>query len=272
MRVIKNIHNNISLCLDSKGNEVVAFGKGIGFKKPPYDLPIGSIERTFYNVDSTYVDMLLQIPEEIIEISTEIIDFANDLLNGRYSTNLIFTLADHICFSIKRYKQKIKISLPLAHEVKHMYPKEIAIGNFALKLIEKKLNVQLPADEAAVITLHVIEYGLNSENEACLLNNQTKIEKSVEIVEQCMSIKIDKEGFNYSRFASHMYYLLDRVEKNTSVKSDNKKLFINLIEEYPKTYECSKKISEALDVKLNDEELMYLMLHINRLSSREEVK
>ena len=37
MRVIRNINNNVALCLDGNGNEVVAFGKGIGFKKPPYD-------------------------------------------------------------------------------------------------------------------------------------------------------------------------------------------------------------------------------------------
>lgn len=272
MRVIKNIHNNISLCLDSKGNEVVAFGKGIGFKKPPYDLPITSVERTFYNVNPAYIDMLIQIPEEIIEISSLILDYANDMLNGMYSTNLIFTLADHICFSIKRYKENIHIKLPLVHEVKHMYPKEIEIGYYALALIKEYMHIELPKDEAAVITLHVLEYGLNCENEQGMLNNQTKIEKSVEIVEECMDVHINKEGFHYSRFASHMYFLLDRVQNNASVKSENKKMFRKLVEEYPKTYECSKKIAEILAVELNDEELMYLILHINRLSSREEMK
>ena len=43
MKVIKNINNNISLCLDSRNNEVVAFGKGIGFTKPPYDVPLSKI-------------------------------------------------------------------------------------------------------------------------------------------------------------------------------------------------------------------------------------
>ena len=46
MKVIKNINNNISLCLDSRNNEVVAFGKGIGFTKPPYDVPLSKIDRT----------------------------------------------------------------------------------------------------------------------------------------------------------------------------------------------------------------------------------
>ena len=31
MKVIKSINNNVSHCVDSKGREVVAFGKGIGF-------------------------------------------------------------------------------------------------------------------------------------------------------------------------------------------------------------------------------------------------
>ena len=47
MKVIKNINNNILLCLDSRNNEVVAFGKGIGFTKPPYDVPLSKIDRTF---------------------------------------------------------------------------------------------------------------------------------------------------------------------------------------------------------------------------------
>ena len=46
MKVIKNINNNISLCLDSRNNEVVAFGKGIGFTKPPYDVPVHSVTLT----------------------------------------------------------------------------------------------------------------------------------------------------------------------------------------------------------------------------------
>ena len=110
MRVIKNIHNNISLCLDSKGNEVIAFGKGIGFRKPPYDIPVSQIERTFYNANPILVDTLSQIPEAIIQVSTDIIDYANQLLNGKFNDNLIFTLADHIMFSMKRQKEHININ------------------------------------------------------------------------------------------------------------------------------------------------------------------
>ena len=269
MKVVKNIHNNISLCIDSKGNEVVAFGKGIGFMKPPYEVPIQKVERTFYNINPIYIDMLSQIPEEAINVSSQIIDYANKNLKGSFNENLIFTLADHITFSIKRLQENIHLDLPLIHEVKHMYPKEIQIGEYALKLIKEKLNVELPKQEAAVITLHVVDYRLKS----CIStgeSNQEKIERCTQIIEEYNGLKIDREGFNYSRFVSHMYYLLDRIANNTEVKTKNQKIFDQLVKEYPKTYDCAKKACRALEINPNDEELLYLILHINRLSSREE--
>ena len=72
MKVIKNINNNISLCLDSRNNEVVAFGKGIGFTKPPYDVPLSKIDRTFYDVDEEQLAVLKRIPEDVLEAAAEI--------------------------------------------------------------------------------------------------------------------------------------------------------------------------------------------------------
>ena len=73
MKVIKNINNNVSLCLDSNQNEVIAFGKGIGFTKPPYKIGLNKIERVYYDVEPTYVQMINDIPEQIIDISTKVI-------------------------------------------------------------------------------------------------------------------------------------------------------------------------------------------------------
>lgn len=117
--------------------------------------------------------------------------------------------------------------------------------------------------------MHVVDYGLKS----CIStgeSNQEKIERCTQIIEEYNGLKIDREGFNYSRFVSHMYYLLDRIANNTEVKTKNQKIFDQLVKEYPKTYDCAKKACRALEINPNDEELMYLILHINRLSSREE--
>ena len=48
MKVIKKINNNVALCLDGNQRELIAFGKGIGFKPIPYELTdLSVIERTY---------------------------------------------------------------------------------------------------------------------------------------------------------------------------------------------------------------------------------
>ena len=109
MKVIKNINNNISLCLDSRNNEVVAFGKGIGFTKPPYDVPLSKIDRTFYDVDEEQLAVLNRIPENVLEAAAEIVDLANEKMDNQFRENVVFTLADHIDFSVQRYRKNINI-------------------------------------------------------------------------------------------------------------------------------------------------------------------
>ena len=51
MKVVKKINNNVAICLDSNNCELVAFGKGIGFPKMPYEIQdLSLIDRTFYDL------------------------------------------------------------------------------------------------------------------------------------------------------------------------------------------------------------------------------
>lgn len=269
MRVVKNINNNVSLCIDSQGREVIAFGKGIGFTRPPYEVPLTMIQRTFYNVNQAYLGVIAQIPEEIIDVSTEIVDNANQQLGDRYSANVILTLADHIQFAIKRQHEQVHLKLPLLYEVKHLYPNEMKIGIAALALINNRLSIQLPEEEAASITLHLVDYG-NKEINPSSIKEKSKLTKVTEFIETQMNIKIDKTGFNYSRFATHMYYLFERIDTDKNISSENEKMFELLKVQYPKTYDCAIAIKNILNVEFNDEELLYLIIHINRLCSRED--
>ena len=84
-----------------------------------------------------------------------------------------------------------------------------------------------------------------------------------------MEIQIDKKGFNYSRFVTHMYYLLERLEMNEKLKTLNESMLDSLKEEYPKTYECALLVRTEMNVRLTKDELVYLILHINRICVRE---
>ena len=64
MRVIKKINNNVAVCLDGNNNELIAFGRGIGFKPTPYELTdLSVIERTYYGISPEYLGLLTEIPK-----------------------------------------------------------------------------------------------------------------------------------------------------------------------------------------------------------------
>lgn len=269
MKVVKNINNNVAICLDSKGREVVAFGKGIGFGKPPYDFPLGKIYKTFYNVDPSYISALSNIPEKVIEVASKIIDRASERTHNQYSSNVIITLADHIHFAIERNTKHIQLKLPLLYEIQYLYPIETQIGNEALQIIQRDLHVKLAKEESASIALHLIDNG-KSERLPSNKIESSRIETVTTFIEQSMHIHIDKSGFNYSRFVLHLYYLFERLNNDEHVFGESKEMLQTVQKQYPETVRCAQEIKQLIGMDFSDEELLYLAIHINRLCSREE--
>ena len=273
MKVIRCINNNVAICLDSTGKEVVAFGKGIGFKKPSYDVELSQIDRVYYNIDNSYISMINELPEDIIEISSIIVEKARESINNLSNANVVITLADHIDFCIKRYKKGIDVNMSLALDVEQLYEKEWQVGLYGINLIKKRLGVNLPKKEAAYIALHILNAEGNENNSASDENTDI-ISKITRIVEQSFNIVVDERDFNYSRFVSHIHYLIKRSKKTTTLSTSNIKLFETVKQQYPKVYECVCVIADLLKdsyhMTLSQEELLYLMLHVNRLCTREE--
>lgn len=274
MKVIKKINNNVALCLDNNQHEVVAFGSGIGFPKVPYELDdLSKISRTFYCVDHSYISMLEKIDERIVQVCMQITDYAKKTLPGILSSNVVFTLADHISFAIERLQKGIEIKIPLYYDLAHLYEKEVEVGKYGLRCIQQELRVYLPESEAYAIALHLINaQQMTEENRT--FDSEKIILQVTHIIEQYYNIRIKREDFNYSRFVSHMQYLLKRRDKEVSISTHNRQLFEDVKRSFPDIHDCVEDISkyfwDALHWKLNDEELLYLMLHINRLCTRED--
>lgn len=73
MKVTQKINNNVAVCIDGNGNELVAFGKGIGFPKIPYELTdLNQIEMTFYRINVHNFQLLKEISDGIFEVSAKI--------------------------------------------------------------------------------------------------------------------------------------------------------------------------------------------------------
>lgn len=275
MKVIKKINNNVAVCVDSQHHELIAFGKGIGFQKTPYELTdLSKIHRTYYGIDSRYLGLLETIPEDIFDISTKIVDFATIHIDKELSSNVVITLADHINFAIERYEKNMNFKMPISYDLKYLYENEMYVGQKGVDYINKVKKIHLPKDEAVGIAMHFINAENVVKNEKQEIDDDKIIEEITKIIEGDFSLTIDKDGFNYSRFVSHMHYLLKRRNQNQEVHSENLKLFESMKEDFKETYLCVCHIRDylmdTLDWNPSKEELLYLMLHVNRLCVRED--
>ena len=266
MRIKKNINNNVSLCIDDNGNEVVVFGKGVGFIKQGDIIELNRIERTFYNFDKKYISMLNDISPTSINIAEKVLNYGVDLEILKFNGSLLFGLGDHIDFAIERYKKGINFNLPIKNDINHLFPKEMLVGKYALKIIKEVLNIDLPYEEATYIALNIINSEYNTTKDESSIDEET-INDIVIIIETSMKIKLDKDTFSYSRFISHMHYLMKRNDKSYGDK--NGILYKTMKKTCPVIYACTNKISQYFNDKfgyaLSNDECLYLMIHISRI-------
>lgn len=275
MEVIQKINNNAAVCIDGSGNELVAIGTGIGFPKVPYTLEdLSKVQKTYYGIDSQYLELLNQIPTEYFDISSEITEIYRNTIDNKISSNIIFTLADHIYFSVKRFKNNIKIENPLHYEIQHLYELEFDVGLKGLDIINERTGYILPKAEASIIALHFINAEIEDVKEVNTFNFEDIIGNITDIIAEHFQIYINKNNVSYSRFVSHFQYLLKRDQDRESMNT-NSKLYDNLVKEYPESYNCVLKIKKYLEgkqiIQVDKSEMFYLILHVNRLRVREEL-
>lgn len=272
MKAVKRFNNNVVLCVDNNGNEVVAFGKGLGFHELPYEITdLSLIERSYYGIENRYLSMIKDLTPEALDISRYILDKCRQKLEGMINPNLIFTLADHIDFSIVRYRKKIDVYMPLYHDLENMHPKEFQIAETALKLINKIFRVKLSRDEIVGIAMNIINAELDTElNQGC--RNMNKIIDDITgIIEGDFAVRINKASANYARYLNHMRFLFKRIGEKKESSEEDLRIYRELAQEYPQAKKCANNIADYLirekGIKLAQEELIYLILHINRLYS-----
>ena len=276
MIVVKNINNNVSLCLDSHNKEVVVFGKGVGFIKPPAEVPLDKIERTFYDVNQQYLPLLSDIPSEVIDFTARQMSLVQGQLPYETSSNLILTLADHLAFAMERSKKGIYVPMPSVYEMETSYPLEIEVGRRFVSALEREFHLRLPKSEVQGVAMHFINARTGAADEAEVNieeRYETILEETTRIIEHEMGLQIRRDTFNYARFATHVQYLLKRVYDEKHIDSANVQMYEAIRDEYQAVSGCVDKIGEYLEgnwkVQLTEEEKLYLIMHVNRVCSQE---
>lgn len=271
----KVINNNIISAYEKSGAEVIVMGRGIGFKKKQGEVvPADQISKIFRIKSRTlteqFKELLANMPLERVRISDEIISHAKDHLKLKLNQSIYVTLTDHINFAIERVSQGIEPQNALLWEIKRFYPQEFQLGIYALELIQDRLGILLPEDEAGFIALHFVnaEYGTDIRDAVKFPDQMQAI---VDIVEHDLGILLDESSLHYERFMTHIKFLIQRIYRKELLSSEDRELSLMMQRKYPREYQCSVKVAEyimqATGSRLSEEEIMYLSVHIRRVTT-----
>lgn len=279
MQVINKLNNNFAICIDGEGKELIAVGKGIGFPKTPYEVEdLNLITRTFYDIDPKYIELFKDIPEKVVHFTAKLVEIAKNELGYEMNPNLVVTMSDHIHFSIQRAQKNIDVQMPLIYEVEQTFPAEARIGKYAVKQIERRFNVRLDPNEASGIAMNFVNARYDTRLKTDVADQLKKqyqeiLEDTISIVEDEIGIVIDRDSFNFARYSSHLMYLLDRIAGNKMLYSDNGIMYQSMKDEFPGIAACVELLERYFKRKcgiiLSKEEKLCLILHINRICTRE---
>lgn len=274
MKLLRKINNNAAVAQDKRGREMVVLGRGVGFHPMPYELTdLSVVYRTFYDVDPQYYEMLSSLPEEALMAAADIAEQAEIALQAELNPNLPFTLADHIAFAQEREEQGIRLATPLHYDVQHLYPREYELGLQAMETVRLRTGTALPRAEAVNIALHIVNAELEGSNLSSTLAAVEVLDEVTVLVERELGIALDRESYNYARFAMHIQFLVRRLSSGKVMEQGSGKMLSELSAEYPATYRCAQAVAKEIEQRhgwhCSSDEVLYLMLHIYRVQNRQ---
>lgn len=273
MTIKKVINNNVVTAIDEANQEVVLMGKGIGFQvKPGTEVIKHKVEKKFVLSDKDEIgkfeEVVGSIPIEHLDVCIEIINYAASVLGKRISSSIYISLTDHINFALDRYKSGIIFDNPLAQEVKSFYRSEYLVGEYAVAMIEKKLGIRLPIDEAASIAMHFVNAEYNTAM-SDTMHITSLIREIIELLELHVGRKMDDTDLDVLRFITHLRFWALRMVNGEQIEKQEDEYNEMVIHLYPNAFSLAEKVAyyakEKYNYNMSVEEKVNMTIHIRRV-------
>ena len=277
MIIKKILNNNVIVTENDAGREIIATGRGIAFnKRRGEQVSESEIERIYIlsnkNLMEKFKQLLLSLSTDYLQISSEIIDYAEKNLACKLNDSIYISLTDHIHMAVYRIRNGIVIKNMVLTEVKNFYEKEFQIGRHAVKIINERFEVQMPDDEIGFIALHLIDAQM-SDNQPVVNKMIQLMQELINVVRMACRIEFDRDSLQYYRFITHLKFFAKRVfsgEQSTNEVEDEMQTMIK--KKYAKASDCANKIAALVEknynYKVSADEKFYLTIHIAKVISK----
>lgn len=276
VEIAQVFNNNSALVNLGDHRQAIVKGKGIAFRRTKgNEIDSSKVEKVFYLNTKTAQEnlyfLIKDIPIDIVTTTYEIIDYAIKKFDYNVLDYAYITLGDHIFGSYQRILSHT-YQESLIPDMSNQYPIEYLISHHALNIIYKNMHVKFPESETKSIALHFINAKGAESQKSDLKEDTTKeINQIVKSILNANKIfRIDANSNYFDRFMIHLQYLAGRLNDSDD---DDKEFSENLEKEMKKSYPGSFKIAKEiydslqsqLSVELNSSELLYFIIHIQRL-------
>ena len=206
---------------DENNQECLVMGKGVAFgKKVGQTVPVTAEAKVYSLKEMTERGEAKDILKSVSPLCLE---FANEVLNqaeqefGKVDRTILFTMADHLDFAIRRIQNGEQISNPLTDDIRVMFYKEYKVASCIQELLKEKLQLEIDEHEIGYIALHV-HAAIVDENVSQAMEIARTVRECISLVEKETGNSIDVMSLGYNRLMNHVRYMVARAIHGEKLK------------------------------------------------------
>ena len=269
-RVKKELNQNALIAISAEEKkEYLLMGKGIGFgKKVTERIEAGPDVRIYSLMELTERG---DARELIKNIAPECLELANDVLTcaekefGKIDHSILFPMADHIEFALKRIRSNEQISNPLTEDIRILFHKEFKVAECIKPLLKERFDITIDDHEVGYIALH-IHSAIEDEKVSQAMQTAKAVRDCISLVEEQTGRKIDVLSLSYNRLMNHVRFMVARALSGEKLKvSMNDYVEIKFPESFNLAKVICSEIEKSMKIELDEVEIGYLAIHIERV-------
>lgn len=274
-RITKILNHNSFMGIESKNDqECLIMGKGVAFGKKVGQIVSVTGDARVYSLKELTdrgeaKEIIKSVSPLCLELANEVLDQAEEEF-GKVDRSILFTMADHLDFAVRRIQNGEQISNPLTDDIRIMFYKEYKVAGCIRDLLKEKLGIRIDEHEIGYIALHV-HAAIVDENVSQAMEIARTVRECICMVEEETGKSIDIMSLGYNRLMNHVRYMVARAIHGEKLKmSLNDYMSVKFPGPYMTAEKICRKMEKSLKLPIPDIEIGYLAMHLERMMDREE--
>lgn len=273
-RVKKVLNHNTLIAIGSENSqEYMIMGKGVGFGKKVSERIEIRPEDTVYSLQESTErgnakELVKSVPPVYLEIAAELLKSAEKTF-GKIDKRILFPLADHLAFAVSRIQNQEQISNPLTEDIRVLFHMEFKVAAEIQDILRERMQIEMDDDEIGYVALH-IHSAIEDAKVSDAMQMAMAVRECISLIEAEIGRPISVMSLSYNRLMNHIRYMVARMMGNEQLKVNmNDYMGVKFPQAFQMAETICKKICKNLNCELNEVEIGYLAMHIERVANAE---